>query len=55
VKPKYIWPILMDIPCILYSLLSRPTNARHIYVLTIFYIYRKHSWYDENSHHTSMQ
>jgi hypothetical protein len=30
------------VPCILYSLLSRPTNAQHIYIyiyiLTIFYI-----------------
>jgi len=26
--------ILMYVPCILYSLLSRPTNAQHIYILS---------------------
>ena len=29
--------ILMCVPCILYSLLSRPTNAQHTYAVT-FYI-----------------
>jgi hypothetical protein len=32
--------ILMDVPCILYSLLSRPTNAQYIQ----YFIYRKHSY-----------
>jgi hypothetical protein len=31
--------ILMYVPCILYSLLSRPTNAQHIFVNNIIYIY----------------
>ena len=31
--------ILMYVPCILYSLLSRPTNAQHIYIYIYIYIY----------------
>ena len=32
----------MYVPCILYSLLSRPTNAQHTYVVTPFYISSVH-------------
>jgi len=41
-RQKSIFFILMYVPCILYSLLFRPTNE--LYILTLHYIYRKYSY-----------
>ena len=39
--------ILMYVPCILYSLLTRPTNAHtytHTYIYKQYFVYRKYSY-----------
>jgi len=37
--PRYLLNVLMHTPSILYSLLSRPTNAQHLYIYIYIYIY----------------
>jgi len=32
------WIVFMYVPCILYSLLSRPTNTQHIFINNVLYI-----------------
>jgi len=41
--------ILMYVPCILYSLLSRPTNAQHIYIYNILYIVSTATCFDTST------